>query len=193
LIVDMQADFAAPDGVMALAGADMSRIPAALASAQRLTDAARSAAAAVIFVGLRTSADTDSASWAERTRRLGADPGRFPCRKDERGSEFYGPTPRAGEVIIAKTRYSAFFTTELDRLLRDRGFDTLLVCGLTTECCVDCTVRDAFQLDYHTFVATDACATYVDELHASTLTALELNCAILVTSEAIVKAWSTRT
>ena len=60
--------------------------------------------------------------------------------------------------------------------------DTLVIAGLTTECCVDSTARDAFERDYHVFIASDAVAAYEADLHDGALKALELNCAMLATS-----------
>ena len=57
-----------------------------------------------------------------------------------KGATFVGPTPEAGEAVVFKTRYSGFYDTNLDQVLRELHADTLVVCGLTTECCVDCTV-----------------------------------------------------
>jgi ureidoacrylate peracid hydrolase len=189
LIVDMQVDFAAPYGAMARAGADLTAVPAALAAATRLAAAARKAGAVVVFVGLQTSAETDPSAWTERTRRLGEAPGPPLCRAGEAGAAFFGPAPEAGEAVITKSGYSAFFGTDLDARLRGAGVDTVIVCGLTTECCVDGTVRDAFQLGYHVFVAADACAAYEGDLHAAVLRILALNCAILAATDEIVAAW----
>ena len=188
LIVDMQADFALPDGALGQAGVDLSTVPAALAAAARLADGARAADAPVIFVGLQTSAKTDSRAWAERAWRLGEDAGSL-CRRGEPGADFVGPRPEPGERVIAKTRYSGFFDTDLHATLMAMKVDTLVVCGLTTECCVDCTVRDAFQLDYQVFIAADACAAYEPDLHQGALKALALNCAILVDTDEVVAAW----
>ena len=91
---------------------------------------------------------------------------------------------------MAKTRYSGFHDANLDEVLKGLSVDTLVVCGLTTECCVDCTVRDAFHRDYQVFVASDACAAYDPELHEGALLSLELNCAILATTSDIVTAWT---
>jgi nicotinamidase-related amidase len=193
LIVDMQVDFGAPDGALGRAGVDLSAVPAALAGAERLADAARQAGVTVIFVGLRTHPETDSAAWFERARRLGGDTQAALCRDGEPGAAFIGPTPSADELVIAKTRYSAFFGTRLDEILRSRGLDTLVVCGLTTECCIDCSVRDAFHLDYQLFVAADACAAYEADLHAGALKSLALNCAILVQVDDAIEAWSAPT
>jgi nicotinamidase-related amidase len=191
MVIDMQVDFASPHGALGLAGVDLSTVPDALAAAERLAAAARAAGAPVIFVGLQTSADTDSPAWAERMRRRGGAPeeeGAL-CRAGEPGAAFVGPTPAPGDLVIAKTRYSGFFRTDLDARLRERNVDTLVVCGLTTECCVDCTVRDAFHLDYHVFLAADACAAYEADIHAVALKSLELNCAILVDSDEVTLAW----
>jgi nicotinamidase-related amidase len=189
VIIDMQTDFALPEGALGAAGVDLSAVPAALAAAQRLATAAREAGVPVVFVGLMTSAAEDSPAWAEWMRRRGDDPAEL-CRSGTPGAEFVGPTPQPGEPVVSKLRYSGFHRTELDATLKRLGVDTLVVCGLTTECCVDCTVRDAFHLDYQVFVARDACAAYDPELHDATLRSLELNCAILTTADAVAAAWA---
>ncbi len=192
VIVDMQTDFASPDGAVGRAGADLSAVPAALAAARRLADAARAAGAPVVFVGLTTTPEDDSTAWAERLRRQGGEPGPglALCRAGTRGAAFVGPIPLVGEPVVTKVRYSGFFRTDLDAQLQRLGVDTLVVVGLTTDCCVDCTARDAFHLDYHVFVAADACAAYDADLHAAALRSLALNCAILVTADDVVAAWA---
>ena len=191
LVVDMQTDFASPEGAMGRAGADLAAVPAALAAAQRLADAARAAGVPVVFAGLLTSPEDDSAAWAERMRRQGVDPVEelALCRTGTRGAAFVGPIPLVGEPVVGKLRYSGFFRTDLDAQLQRLGVDTLVVAGLTTECCVDGTARDAFQLDYHVFIAADACAAYEPDLHEAALKALALNCAIVVTTDEVVAAW----
>ena len=61
---------------------------------------------------------------------------------------------------------------------------------MTTECCVDCTVRDAFHLDYQVFIAADACASYNQGVHDAALASLEANFAMLVRSPEVILAWS---
>jgi nicotinamidase-related amidase len=167
-------------------------VPSALGRARRLADAARAASAPVVFVGLMTTPQDDSAAWAERMRRQGVDPAQdlALCRVGTRGAAFVGPIPLAGEPVVPKLRYSGFFRSDLDAELQRLGVDTLVIAGLTTDCCVDCTVRDAFHLDYHVFVATDACAAYDAALHAATLQSLALNCAILVTTDEVLGVWA---
>ncbi len=191
LIIDMQVDFGSPAGAMGQWGVDLSTVPAALAAAERLATAARATQVPVIFIGLMTSTKTDSVAWSERMRRRGGDPDSESglCRIGEPGVAFYGPLPAPVERVIPKTRYSGFYGTDLHTVLKGLGVDTLVVCGLTTECCVGSTAWDAFHLDYHVFVAEDACAAYEPDLHAGALKSLELNCAILVKSADVTAAW----
>ena len=191
LIVDMQVDFAAPEGVLGGHGVDMSVVEPALDAAERLAQAARAVGVPVVFVGLFTTPETDSPAWNERMRRRGGDPeiDAVLCRAGEVGSDFYGPKPAPGELVVPKTRYSGFVGTDLDVKLKQMGVDTLLVAGLTTECCVDSTVRDAFDLDYHVFVAADACAAYEADIHAASLKVMALNSAILTDTAAVAAAW----
>lgn len=191
LVVDMQADFAARDGAMARAGADLTGLPAALAAAERLAAAARAAGAPVVFAVTETRPETDPQAWREWVRRRGGDPAveLAVCRAGSPGAALVGPAPLPGEPVVLKRRYSAFRDTDLDARLRGMGIDTLVVCGLTTECCVDAAARDAFDLGYHAFVVRDACAAYGAGLHAAALRALELNCAILTDSAAVLAAW----
>ncbi|MBU4436538.1 MAG: cysteine hydrolase [Alphaproteobacteria bacterium] len=192
LIVDMQVDFAAPQGVIGQMGVDLSATVPALVAAERLADAARAAGVPVIFAGLFTSPATDSPAWRERMARRGGDPDIESdlCRAGQPGSDFYGPRPLEGELVIEKTRYSAFFGADLESRLRARGVDTLVLCGLTTECCVDCTARDAFHRDFHVFVPTDACAAYDADVHEAALKVMGLNFAILTDVGAVAAAWS---
>ncbi|MBO9546353.1 cysteine hydrolase [Caulobacter sp.] len=191
LVIDIQVDFASPDGALG-AYVDMAAVRPAVTAAERMVEAARGAGVPVIFVGLFTTPETDSPSWKERMRRRGGDPDNESalCREGEVGSDFYGPKPLPDELVVKKVRYSGFVGTNLDARLNALGVDTLVVAGLTTECCVDSTVRDAFSLDYHVFVAADACAAYEPEIHAASLKVMELNSAILTDTAAIAHAWS---
>lgn len=191
LIVDMQADFVSPDGAAGRWGADLSTVPAALAAAQRLAEAARAAKVPVVFAGLSTRPETDSPVLLERLRRRGGDPEveAAICREGEAGSVFVGPLPQPNERIIRKTRYSAFWDTDLDEHLRAIAVDTIVLAGVTTECCVADTARDAFNLDYHVIVAADACAAYEPDLHACALKVMDLNTAIVTDTARILAAW----
>src|SRR6202035_4831251 len=77
--------------------------------------------------------------------------------------------PIAGEPIVDKAGQGAVFATDLPELLRNRGIDTLLVCGVTTEVCVHTTVREANDRGYRCIVLADCCASYFPEFHAAGL------------------------
>ena len=67
---------------------------------------------------------------------------------------------RAGEPVLTKPRYSAFFGTPLDTLLRSGGVKTVVVTGVATNVCVESTARDAHQLDYCVVLPTDCIAAF---------------------------------
>ena len=67
-------------------------------------------------------------------------------------------TPEDGEPVIYKTRFSAFYRTELDELLRSYGAKHLIITGCTTSICVESTIRDAFFRDYHCILLEDCTA-----------------------------------
>ena len=74
--------------------------------------------------------------------------------------------PAGGEPVIDKPGKGAFYQTDLDLMLRNRGISTLLVAGVTTEVCVHTSVREANDRGYRCIVIADACASYFDEFHS---------------------------
>ena len=73
--------------------------------------------------------------------------------------------PIAGEPVIDKPGKGAFYATDLDALLRNFGIQYLLVCGVTTEVCVNTSVREANDRGYRCIVLEDCCASYFPEFH----------------------------
>jgi ureidoacrylate peracid hydrolase len=189
LLVDMQVDFASPDGALGRDGIDMTAAQAAIRNAVLLAEAARAAKVPCLFARLITTPSDETGILQEWKARRGHEKDPLLCREGTRGAEFVGPQPLAGEAVFSKSRYDAFAGTSLDAHLRGLKRDTLVIAGLTTECCVDSTARDAFERDYHVFIAADAVAAYEKDLHEAALKALELNCAILAASADIAAAW----
>lgn len=173
-IIDVQYDFASPDGAMSQYNVEMQSISPTIENIKRLRTAADDMGMPVIFVGLRTSPITDSNSWKQRMMRCGQDPEQAYalCRKDTIGESFYEIIPSSQDTVFYKPKYSAFADTNFAELLHERGIDTLITCGLTTECCVDSTVRDAAQLDFTVFIVNDACAAYRQDYHEVSLAVL---------------------
>jgi nicotinamidase-related amidase len=73
--------------------------------------------------------------------------------------------PLTGEPVIDKPGKGAFYATDLDALLRNFGIQHLLVCGVTTEVCVNTTVREANDRGFRCIVLSDCCASYFPEFH----------------------------
>ena len=65
-------------------------------------------------------------------------------------------TPQPGDIVIPKTRYSGFFNTNIDSVLRARGIRNLVFTGIATNVCVESSLRDAFHLEYFAVVLEDA-------------------------------------
>lgn len=192
LVIDAQVDFIAPYGLIGRAGVDLAPLESPLKKVNDLIAAARTAGVAAVLVRVVTEESTDSTALKLLTERRGLPPEAIAiCRAGTDGANYYGVDPRLGDIHIEKPLYSSFVGTTLDEQLRARGIDTLVVCGFTTECCVDSTVRDAFHRNYNVFVVSDACAAYGPDLHYGALNALSKNCALLVSSSAVIATWRT--
>ena len=190
LLVDCQVDFALPGGAMGRSGFDTSMAEAAIRQAAALADVARAAKVPCLFARLITRPGDETGMLQEWKSRRGQENDASLCVEGTHGAEFVGPQPLPGEAVFTKRRYDAFAGTGLDAHLRALKRDTLVIAGLTTECCVDSTARTAFERDYHVFIAADAVAAYEKTLHEGALAALELNCAMLAASRDIAAAWN---
>ncbi len=110
------------------------------------------------------------------------------------GIEFDPCLQRTDEdVVIVKERYSAFHRTILDEALRARQIHTLLIFGLTTNVCVQSTVRDSWQYDYRTITIADCCAETAEpaDAHESSLLFCSRNFGTVTTSDAVIAAMTT--
>ncbi|MGF7155340.1 cysteine hydrolase family protein [Novosphingobium gossypii] len=189
IVVDVQVDFAAPQGLIGSFGVDLAPAEAAIDRIDALLAAAREAGVTVGFMRVMTRPETDSNALRTWMERRGTPGNEGICRVGSGGEDYYRLFPRPGDIEIEKRVYSSFHGTDLEQQLRSRGIDTLVMTGLTTECCVDSTTRDAFHRDFHTFVVSDACAAYDADMHAHALKALSENTSLLVTTDAVVAAW----
>jgi nicotinamidase-related amidase len=113
------------------------------------------------------------------------------CVEDDPDTELVpAMTPLPDEYHVIKRRYSAFFGTDLEILLKGLHADTLILCGALTDVCVHYTFVDAHQHDYHVRVAADAVGGSSQAAHDASLTAMEyLQTGALRTSQEIVSAF----
>lgn len=190
VVVDIQVDFAAPHGLLGRHGVDLSLAEAAIDNCEKLVAAARCAGATVAWMRVVTSPATDTRALKTLMARRGQPGGEAICRLEGGGADYYRIFPEPGDIEIAKLLYDSFHGTDLDAQLRARGIGTLVICGLSTDCCVDQTARSAFHHDYDVFLVSDASAAYEPGLHEGSLLAMEKNCVLLTTTEAVEMTWS---
>jgi nicotinamidase-related amidase len=176
VIIDMQRDFLEPGGFGETLGNDVSRLAAAVGPCRKVLDAARRHGLLVIHTREGHRPDLSDAPPAKVERgeprlRIGAPGpmGRILVRGEAGHDIIPALYPAAGEPVIDKPGKGAFYQTELELMLRNRGIENLLVCGVTTEVCVNTTVREANDRGYRCIVLGDCCASYFPEFHAAGL------------------------
>ncbi len=191
VIIDVQNDFAAPDGAAGSWGIDLAPVEAAIDQMEPIVARAREVGAAVYFVKVETTPETDSRALKQYFALSGQPPEAMAiCRAGTPGADFYRILPQNGDLQITKRLFSAFVGTDFESQLRSQGIDTLLLIGMTTECCIDCTARDAFHRDFSVFIVADATAAYDGALHQSSLCILSKNCASITDAETVLSCWN---
>ncbi len=176
VIIDMQRDFLEPGGFGETLGNDVSRLAAAVEPCRAVLEAARRRGMLVIHTREGHLPDLSDAPPAKVERghpnlRIGAPGpmGRILIRGEPGHDIIPVLYPVTGEPVIDKPGKGAFYATGLGQLLADKGIDNLLVCGVTTEVCVNTTVREANDRGYRCIVLADCCASYFPEFHAAGL------------------------
>jgi len=172
LIIDMQRDFLEPGGFGETLGNDVSLLNAAVAPCKAALDAAREAGMLVIHTreGHRPDLSDAPPAKVERgspSKRIG-DPGpmgRILIRGEPGHDIIEELYPIEGEPVIDKPGKGAFYQTDLQLVLQNNGIENLFVCGVTTEVCVNTTVREANDRGYRCVVLSDCCASYFPEFH----------------------------
>ena len=172
VIIDMQRDFLEPGGFGAALGNDISQLAACVDPCKRLLAAARNAGLLIIHTREGHLPDLSDAPPAKVERgapslRIG-DPGpmgRILIRGEPGHDIIADLYPASGEVVIDKPGKGAFYNTPLGELLKDKGVKNLLVAGVTTEVCVNTTIREANDRGYRCIAVSDCCGSYFPEFH----------------------------
>jgi nicotinamidase-related amidase len=172
VIIDMQRDFLEPGGFGAVLGNDVSLLRRAVAPTQRVLAAVRAAGVLVVHTREGHRPDLADLPPAKKTRghlKLGiGDPGPMGriLIQGEPGHDIIAElAPIAGEPVVDKPGKGAFHATALDAILRNHSIAQLVVCGVTTEVCVNTTVREANDRGYECLVLADCVASYFPEFH----------------------------
>lgn len=172
LVIDMQRDFLDQAGMAALEGEPVEQLRAVMPNVAAVTDSARSAGVAVIHTREGYAPDLSDVSAMKAARASVGAPGplgRFLIR-GEPGHDFHqGFGPQGDELVVDKAGFSAFYGTGLEDRLRGEGVTHLLICGITTQCCVHSTLRDAVDRGFYCLTIADACAAFEPEVHEAVL------------------------
>jgi nicotinamidase-related amidase len=176
IIIDMQRDFLEPGGFGEALGNDVSRLAAAIAPCRKVLEAARDAGMLVIHTREGHRPDLSDAPRAKIERgaplmRIGAPGpmGRILVRGEPGHDIIAELYPFPGEPVIDKPGKGAFYQTDLALMLQNNSIETLIVCGVTTEVCVNTTVREANDRGYCCIVLGDCCASYFPDFHEAGL------------------------
>jgi nicotinamidase-related amidase len=176
VIIDMQRDFVDSGGFGEALGNDVSLLRKAVPPIRRLLDAARKAGLYVVHTREGHRADLTDLWPAKKERGRHAttigDPGPMGriLVRGEYGHDIVDELkPRPGEPVVDKPGKGAFYATDLNEILKTRGIRQLIVCGVTTEVCVNTTVREANDRGYDCLVLEDCVASYFPAFHAAAL------------------------
>ena len=176
LMIDMQRDFIEPGGFGAALGNDVSLLAPVVPAAAELIAWCRTQGVLVIHTQECHAPDLSDCPPAKRLRgkpslRIG-DPGSMGriLIKGEPGAGFVPELlPLDGDVVIAKPGKGAFYGTPLTEVLQSRGITHLIFGGVTTEVCVQTTMREANDRGYECLIIEEATGSYFPEFKASAL------------------------
>ena len=191
LVIDVQNEFCAPTSFWRRGAED--GIDRMVANVTRLLAQARRAGVRVIYVQM--IALPGLASWSPAYTRFMILKNRVPL---ERAGPLPGSweaeivaevAPAPGELVIEKHCSSAFVDTGLERVLREAGVESVIVCGVATHACVESTIRDAFNRDFYV-VEVEDCVTAADRaLHEASLAVMRTRVDV-VPAAALAQAWA---
>lgn len=166
LIIDMQNGFCHQEGCFGKLGMPVSNHLAIVATINKLRAASHAAKIPIIFTRLCYNEDySDAGVQMEEQPQIRELRGLIRGTWDAEVLDDLAPDTSRGEIVINKTRNSAFFNTDLEDVLRSRGVNQLLCTGVASNVCVESTVRDGAARDYYCKTLSDATATLTMEDH----------------------------
>lgn len=185
VMIDMQRDFVEPHGFGEALGNDVSLLRRAIEPCTRLLEAARQAGLLIVHTREGHRADLSNCPAAKLTRGgktfIGqqGSMGRILIQGEPGHDIIPELYPLSGEPIIDKPGKGAFYATDLHLILQARGIKSLIICGVTTEVCVQTTAREANDRGYEVLISEDCCASYFPEFHRAALEMIKAQGAIV--------------
>jgi nicotinamidase-related amidase len=197
IVIDMQRDFAEPGGFGASLGNDVSRITAIVPTVRKLIDGFRAAKLPVIHTMECHRPDLSDCPPSKRSRgnpslRIGdvGPMGRVLIAGEPGTAIIAELAPLPNEIVIEKPGKGAFYATHLDAELKRLGISQLVFAGVTTEVCVQTTMREANDRGYECLLAEDATESYFPEFKAAAIAMIRAQGAIVgwtATTDQILK------
>src|SRR5262249_37718619 len=146
-------------------------VESVLDTLRRFIDACRERGVLVVRIQAIIPDEATNGVWRRHFKERWATPS--PLGPDHPEAQFHpGFEPLSGDIVVTKPRYSSFYGTSLESILRSRGIQTVLVAGLTTDVCVSSTSRDAFQHEFDVVTLSDCTAEKTQARHESGLATL---------------------
>jgi nicotinamidase-related amidase len=186
IVIDMQRDFAEPGGFGASLGNDVSRITKIVPDVKRLIEGFRLAGLPVIHTMECHRPDLSDLPPAKRNRgnpslKIGdvGPMGRVLIVGEPGTSILPEVAPIEGEIVIEKPGKGAFYATDLGDILKERGIEQLVFAGVTTEVCVQTTMREANDRGYECLLAEEATESYFPEFKAAAIAMIRAQGAIV--------------
>lgn len=189
MVIDMQNTFCHPDGAFGRAGIDVSPMTSAIAPCAALVDAAHEAGVPVIYVTHVLRPDCRDGGLIFNELRASARGVGALARGSDDARLVDELRPLAEDFVVEKRRFSAFYGTDVEVILSSIGTRSLVICGVTTNVCVESTARDAAQRNYRTYVVADAVAEVDPAKHAHALSTLAQFFCAVVRSEEVTTNW----
>lgn len=189
LVVDVQNDFCHERGAFGRRGIDLGAIQQSVETLLGLIDTARKVSLPVIFIKTHHDRWTNSSTWLSRGPRAS---GEEICATGSWGAEFYRVQPAPGERVVVKHRYSGFYMTELEMVLRVLGRQSVLVTGVASNVCVESTAREAFMRDYHVVLVEDCAGAATKEEHEAACANIRGYFGRVLDSQNLVALWRCR-
>jgi len=175
LIIDMQRFFLNPSSHACIPASDK-----VVSNVRRLLDAYRKASLPVIFTRHALKRNESPGAMGRWWGDIIYDDSNMSAIVPEL-------EPFPGEIVIRKTRYSAFVRTDLEEKLRSMDVNSVVITGVMTHLCCETTARDAFVRDFDVFFVIDATGTRNDDLHISSLKTLADGFAIPVETDEVIR------
>ena len=189
VVIDMQRDFVEPGGFGETLGNDVSRLTAIVPTVARLIALARSQRWTIVHTRESHDATLADCPPAKRTRgapslRIGdvGPMGRILVRGEPGNAIVAELAPRDDEIVVDKPGKGAFYATALGDILRLKGISHLIFAGVTTEVCVQTTMREANDRGYDCLLVEDATESYFPEFKAAALA--------MITAQGAIVGWS---